>query len=128
MDKDLTGLKTLVVDDNEINLFVVEKFLKKAGIDVYKAQSGDEALDALNAQKFDIILMDLNMPVMDGYETAEKIRNSQSINKETPIIALTAHSAFEAKELIKGTHLDDFITKPFELEDMVDKLYLFVQK
>lgn len=106
----LHGLKILIVDDNKINQMVTKKVLEQLNLASETVDNGKEAIRLVKNKKFDCILMDLHMPGIDGYETAEFIRE---FNKEIPIIALTAASKHEVKEKIKGSGIDDFILKPF---------------
>jgi|GEM_PF-592839 len=105
----------LVVDDNEINLMVAEECIKNAGHRTDRAFSGQEALDKLKHQAYDIIFMDLHMPVMDGLETSGKIRELQLAARPV-IIALTADIDESIKNKALNTWFDDYMTKPFEPE------------
>ncbi len=116
----------LVVDDNEINLMVAEECIKNAGHRTDRAASGQEALDKLQQQPYDIVLMDLHMPVMDGLETSGKIRELQ-LEARPVIIALTADIDEQIKNKALNTWFDDYLTKPFEperLSGIIDKWVL----
>lgn len=113
-------LKILVVDDNAINLKVAYKMLKKLGHDVTPVSSGSEALTLCNQFLYDIIFMDLQMPQMDGFQTTTFIRDSQSLNVDTPIIALTANVFKEDKERSYNAGMNDFITKPINKSVMIE--------
>ncbi len=116
----------LVVDDNEINLMVAEECIKNAGHRSDRAASGQEALDKLQQQAYDIVLMDLHMPVMDGLETSGKIRELQ-LEERPVIIALTADIDEQIKNKALNTWFDDYLTKPFEpegLSGIIDKWVL----
>ena len=103
--------KILVVEDNKINQVVTRKIIEKSlGICVI-ANDGFEAIEILEKQTFDIILMDINMPEIDGYQTTIKIRET---NKNIPIIALTASSKDQIRDKATTSGMNDIIVKPFE--------------
>lgn len=116
----LKGVKGLIVDDNELNRVIAKKFLEKWQIEAIMANNGQEAVDALEKKPFDFVLMDLHMPVMDGWQATKAIRASKnSPNTKIPIIALTASVLHEldADEL-KRCGLDAFVYKPFNPADL----------
>jgi PAS domain S-box-containing protein len=109
---ELNGLSILLVEDNEMNRMVAQNTLQYYDCTVIEAENGMEAINILKNQNFDIILMDLQMPEMDGYETTKIIRNDFKLT--TPIIALTAN-AFKAEiERCKKAGMNDYVTKPFD--------------
>ena len=119
----LEGKKILVAEDNKINFFVVNKFLTGWGIKVTHAENGQIALDKLEKEDFDLILMDLQMPVMDGIEASRIIRSSEDKNRSSmPIIALTAALISENQEKFTDLMLNDYILKPFKPQDLFDKI------
>lgn len=122
--KDLKGLKILVVEDNQINQILAKQLLTKWHIEVDMADNGLIALEKLKLKKYDLILMDLQMPEMDGYETTIAIRSGQinSIDKNIPIIALTADAFAETKKQALLTGMNDFVTKPFKQDELFLKI------
>ncbi|MGB0430772.1 MAG: ATP-binding protein, partial [Bacteroidia bacterium] len=115
--KDLGTVKLLLVEDNKINVKLAENVFKKWGgnLEYAVAYNGKEAIEKLEEATFDIILMDLQMPVMDGFETTKHIRlNMDKPIKETPIIALTADVMLSEKTRAFEAGIDDYITKPFD--------------
>ena len=119
----LEGKKILVAEDNKINFFVVNKFLTGWGIQVTHAENGQLALDKLKEQDFDLILMDLQMPVMDGIEASRIIRNSENKKLSTiPIIALTAALISENQEKFTDLLINDYILKPFKPQDLFERI------
>ena len=119
----LAGNRILLVEDNKINQLVVSNMLKKLKIEVVTADNGLEALDEFAKQYFDLILMDIQMPKMDGYRTTAEIRKSSDPKKrEVPIIALTASAFLTAKEKAKLFGMDDHVGKPFGPEDLLEKI------
>lgn len=115
---ELQGLKSkkvLLVDDNKVNRMVGSKTLKRWGIEVSLAVDGQDAIDQCNEVRFDIVLMDLQMPNVDGYEASMKIRSSEEgPNYNTPIIALTANVMGTIKEDARKAGMDGCLTKPFD--------------
>ncbi|HAA12720.1 MAG TPA: ATPase [Cytophagales bacterium] len=105
----------LLVEDNEVNVLVANKFLQRWGLDVTVATNGQEALDRLEEQGFDLVLMDLQMPVMDGYTATEQIRLTQTM---LPIIALTATALPNERQRIFDVGMNDFVLKPFKPETL----------
>lgn len=119
--KDLKNAKILIVEDNKMNQIVTNQLLKKWNSTTQSAYNGHEALDRLTEENFDLILMDLQMPVMDGYETTKKIKEQKKWNK-IPIIALTADAFPEIKKQALEVGMDEFITKPFNQEELYQKI------
>ena len=106
-------LKVLLVEDNMVNLTLAKRLLEKKGFAVSTAQNGKLALQALQVDSFDIILMDVQMPDMDGFETTREIRRlEQESGARTPIIALTAHTMKEDRDHCLSAGMDAYITKP----------------
>ena len=111
----LPGTKVLVVDDNAINLNVVSGLLRLSGVRAETAGSGEEALRKVKEEEYDIVFMDHMMPVMDGVETAKKMREE---GVKAPIIALTANAVKSAKEMLLSAGMDDFLSKPIVKEEL----------
>ena len=97
----------MVVDDNQVNLKVASGLLKLYGIDAKLAESGEECLNAVKKQTYDIIFMDQMMPGMDGVETLSRLREIKKGNKSTPVIALTANALVGVKEEMLEEGFDD---------------------
>ncbi|WP_299382779.1 hybrid sensor histidine kinase/response regulator [uncultured Lacinutrix sp.] len=122
---DINALKVLVVEDNLMNQMIMRKMLNNLSITDYKlAANGKEALYLLENNAFDIILMDLQMPIMDGYETTVIIRNNPpgNINKNIPIIAVTADATDTARQKVMDVGMNDYITKPVNRELLSRKI------
>ncbi len=121
------GAKVLVVEDNKINLMVVVKMLQKAHVRVTTAENGVIALEKMAAEDFDMVLMDIQMPVMDGYRCTSEIRKMDDQTKrETPIVALTASPYLTETEKAKLFGMNDYIGKPFSAEELMDKVSSFL--
>ena len=119
-EKNFRNLNVLVVDDNIVNLKVAHMILNKLGLNVDMAENGVEALAKFTIRKPELILMDIQMPVMDGLETTQKIREIESRGnmKPIPIIALTASAMKGDKEIFLDTGMNDYISKPFNKDDL----------
>jgi len=117
-----TGKRILVVEDNPINSLLVIKVLKKQGYETDVAENGKIALDKYHTNNYDIILMDLQMPEMDGYETTLHIRELKTVKKNIPIIAMTAHTIKGEYERCMEIGMNNFISKPFQPADLYEKI------
>lgn len=109
-------LKILVVDDDELNRRMMQVLLKREGHQVDLAANGMEALEAIKQNEFDIVFMDLQMPVIDGVETSRRIRDWEEGKKHTFIVALTASYLPEQGQELFEAGIDNYIAKPFEVE------------
>lgn len=105
--------KILIVEDNKMNLIYKTSLLKKWNLNYEVCHNGLEACEICEKQKFDLILMDLHMPIMDGFEATQAIRGSTNENRNTPIIALTASTFLSKKRLALKAGMTDFLSKPF---------------
>ena len=123
--------KILVVDDSEMNLYVVENLLKRTKVQVHKALSGKECLEKIEKEHYDIVFLDHMMPGMDGIETLERSKKlSGSMCKDSPFIALTANAIAGVREMFLNKGFDDYLSKPVDskaLERMLVK-YLPTEK
>ncbi len=114
-----TERPVLVVDDNEINQIVAVEELELAGYRTEVANDGSEALEKVKNGNYLLVLMDCQMPVMDGYTATRKIREFEAdLGKHTPIIALTAHAMAGERERVLGAGMDDYLSKPFRPESL----------
>jgi PAS domain S-box-containing protein len=119
----LEGKRILVAEDNKINFFVANKFLVGWGVIVTHAENGQLALETLGENDFDLILMDLHMPVMDGIEATRIIRNSEDPKiKSIPIVALTAAIMSESHDKIEELNINDYVLKPFKPHDLFERI------
>jgi len=115
------GLMILLVEDNVLNQRVVTFSLKKYRHEVVIANNGVEAIEKFREHKFDVILMDIMMPVMDGIEATVKIREierADNIEFRTPIIALTANTMDNDRDKCISYGMDEFMAKPFDIEKL----------
>lgn len=116
------GLRVLAVDDNIDSRDVIRLFLKRLGHEPLVASSGSEAIDILHQNPVDIVLMDVQMPEMDGYETTRRIRSSTTPKARVPIVALTANAMAGDFDKCREAGMDDYMTKPLRLEILKEML------
>lgn len=131
--RDISALKTplriLVAEDDMINQIVIKRMLLEAGHIVEVANNGEEVLELVASRTFDTILMDIQMPKMDGVEAARIIkRNEKSTGRYTPIIALTAYALEGDKEKYISLGMDGYISKPIRINDLLDAIELTAKR
>ena len=120
-------MRILLVDDDDINRFVGQKLLQQLGAQVVLAIDGQSTLMQLRQQTFDLVLLDLSMPDMSGFEVLHWIRH-QATNPHVVVIVLTAHATSEAEQLSLQAGADAFMTKPFNYQDLlalIQRLHLY---
>lgn len=121
--QELSGLSILVVEDNEMNLLVINKILGNWGANFKLCKNGEEGLTASKKEKFDIILMDLEMPIKDGYSTSLEIRsNAHNLNYTTPIIAISASYSKETRGNALKSGMHDYVSKPIDSNLLFNKI------
>lgn len=122
-------IKILIVEDNEINREVASAMLKNVGIEAETVENGAKAVEFCAEKDFDLVLMDCQMPEMDGFAAAKAIRENQKTGKQPKIIALTASSSFEERRKCFAAGMDDFLTKPLEKNKLIKTLnkYCFTE-
>ena len=114
----------LAIDDDATNLCVLDFLARKLGHQLSTANSGAEGLDKLASESFDVLLLDLRMPVLDGFEVARQVRQR---GLKLPIVAVTADASEAARQMARASGMDAFMTKPIkraELAGMLDSLTL----
>lgn len=121
----LNGARLLLAEDNAINVLVVKRYLQQWGVECDVAENGEKALQMVAEHDYDLILMDLQMPVMDGYQAASKIRQMDGVRYTTiPIIAITASLVGDVKQAVVTSGMNSWISKPFnpgELFEIIKK-------
>ncbi len=123
LDDQETTNKILIAEDNPVNQKVTSDTLKKLGYEVTVANNGREAFEAFKSTNFDLILMDCQMPIMDGYEATQAIREHEiDSGKHTPIIAATAHAMRGDKEKCIEAGMDDYLSKPIRMMALKEKV------
>ena len=120
------GIKVLIVEDNPINQLLVIKVLQKRGYETTIAQNGKIAIEKYKNENFDIVLMDLQMPEMDGYEAAKYIRRMDPEKANIPIVAMTAHTIQGELEKCLAIGMNDYVSKPFSPDELNAKIQLLV--
>lgn len=119
-DKRLNPIRILLCEDNELNQVLMTKLLSPPHFELTLAKSGLEGVRYLESHSVDLILMDIQMPVMDGYQATDKIRNELNIN--VPIIALSANFLIKEKKKCLDAGMDDYLSKPFSQEELFQKI------
>jgi signal transduction histidine kinase/DNA-binding response OmpR family regulator len=122
-------IKVLVAEDHDINRFIIEKILKDWNYEYDFAMNGEDAVAYASKKQYDLILMDIEMPDIDGYKATSLIRNSNGLNSITPIIAITGHAMNGEREKCIASGMNDYISKPFktgELQQLIKKLIVEV--
>jgi len=122
-EQNLSGTKVLVVEDNMMNQMVIKQVLSSWKCDFSVCDNGEIGFRKFEKEDFDIVLMDLQMPVMDGFTAAAKIRKEiESPRNSVPIIALTADAFPQTKHKVLNTGMDDFIAKPYNSNELYKKI------
>jgi signal transduction histidine kinase/CheY-like chemotaxis protein len=119
------GIKVLLVEDNRVNMKVASLLLTRLGCELDKATNGSEAVELAKANSYDVIFMDCQMPVMDGYQATQQIRKLEHGNK-TPIIAMTAHAMEGDRNKCLSSGMNDYLTKPVRVEAITKMIHNFV--
>jgi len=127
-DKDVSTsvIKVLMVEDNVINIMLTKEMLKKIGYDYDVAENGQESIEKLKQNRYDVILMDLQMPIMGGCEATKIIRKELDAN--IPIIALTAASLPQDKENAFSSGMNDYILKPISFNELQETIERWVYR
>jgi CheY-like chemotaxis protein len=113
--------KILLVEDNEMNRDMLSRRLARNGFEVVMAVDGGQGVAMASSEKPDLILMDMSLPVMDGWEATRRVK-AEAATSAIPVIALTAHALVEDREKAKAAGCDDFDTKPVELPRLLEKI------
>ena len=119
--------KILLVEDNEMNRDMLSRRLTRKGFEVVMAEDGQKGVDMAAAENPDLILMDMSLPVVDGWEATRRIKASDD-TKAIPVIALTAHAMAGDKEKTLAAGCDDYDTKPIELPRLLEKINSMLEK
>ena len=123
MSDSIGHLRVLIAEDNMVNVMLMKKLFSKWGIVPTIAENGERAIEMVQYGNFDIILMDLQMPVLNGFDAAMEIRKMRDPKKaNTPIIALTASALFDIKERVFNSGMNDYVSKPFKPDELREKM------
>jgi len=120
-------MKILLVEDNKLNRDMLTRRLERKEMQVLTAENGQEGIDSAQKENPDIILLDLSLPIVDGWTAAQRIKCSP-ITKSIPIIALTAHAMKGDREKALEAGCDDYDTKPIDFERLLKKIYKLTTK
>jgi len=121
----LSGAQVLLVDDSEINQALAAEVMSGWGINVNIAQNGKEAIEKIETNRFDLVLMDIQMPEMDGYEATKIIRKT---DQDIPIVAMSAHAMQDELDKMLAQGMNDYVSKPFKLEALFSVLFKWLNK
>ena len=116
--------KILIADDNSQNLYLARFLLEQRGHEVAEAHNGEEAVNAMAVQEYDLVLMDIQMPVMDGLDATRRIKEKGS---NAPIVALTAKAMAGDEEKIRGAGCDGYINKPIEPDKFANQVEVYLK-
>jgi two-component system, cell cycle response regulator DivK len=114
--------KILIVEDDELNRDSLRRLLRRRGFEIVLAVDGEEGVAAARAEAPDLILMDMSLPVVDGWEATRQLKSDPAI-QATPIIALTAHAMSSDRDKALAAGCDDFDTKPIDLDRLLPKIH-----
>ena len=120
-------MKLLLVEDNDMNRDMLARRLQRKGFHVVQAENGRQALEVATLELPDLILMDLSLPVMDGWQAATHLK-AQTLTQNIPIIALTAHAMVGDREKAMRAGCDDYDTKPVDFKRLLSKIQTWVAK
>ena len=120
VQEQLQSIKILLAEDNDISARVIERMLQRLGVSVQMVENGEDALRAIQRSRFDLVLMDCEMPVMDGFEATELVRRweEESGRMRTTVIALTAHLLEQLEDRIREAGMDDQVSKPLRINEL----------
>jgi signal transduction histidine kinase/ActR/RegA family two-component response regulator len=122
-DNGISNLRVLIAEDNPINVLLMKKLFSKWKIVPSVAENGERAVRMIQYGNFDVVLMDLQMPVMNGFDAAVEIRNMPDrVKANIPIIALTASALFDIREKIHNSGMNDYVSKPFKPDELLEKM------
>lgn len=124
-DNALVGKHILLIEDNEVNQLIAEKYLSESGATVQIASDGQVAMENVFKRKFDLLLVDLNIPLIDGYEVIEQTRKIKDYD-DVPIVGLTGHTSRHVKERCLEVGANDLMTKPFEEDEFMNMVVSYV--
>jgi len=118
--------KILIVEDNEDNRELAVKVLRNKGFETVTAVDGEEAIEKAVSEKPDLILLDISLPKLDGYEVAKRLKNMEEF-KEIPIVAFTAHAMKGDREKVIVAGFEGYISKPINIREFPDQIKLYIR-
>ncbi|MEP5614076.1 MAG: response regulator [Cyclobacteriaceae bacterium] len=120
--------KIIVAEDSSVIQNLTKKILTQMNYEIASVKNGQQVLDLLDEQTYDLILLDIHMPVMDGMECATRIRNLTTANKDIPIIAITGNANNYAMKDFESVGINDFIPKPLNYDNLVETVRKHIAK
>ncbi len=124
-ENNLHSLRVLIAEDNPVNVMLMKKLLSKWKIVPAIAENGERAVELMHCSEFDIVLMDLQMPLMNGFDAAVEIRKMTDPKKaNVPIIALTASALFDIRQRVYASGMNEYISKPFKPSELLEKMQM----
>jgi len=124
----LTGCHILYVEDNEVNQYLAQQILKPWNVHIEFAENGKEAISRLKEKNFDIVLMDIQMPIMDGIEATKVIRNDEALKSDIPIIGFTADIMMGTKIAAMKAGMNEIVMKPFDRDELYAIITALLEK
>ena len=118
--------KILIVEDNEDNRDLADKVLRNKGFETVTAVDGEEAIEKAVSEKPDLILLDISLPKLDGYEVAKRLKNMEEF-KDIPIVAFTAHAMKGDREKVIAAGFEGYISKPINIREFPDQVKLYIR-
>lgn len=118
-------MRILIIEDDPVTAKSIEMMLSTAGFNAYSTDLGEEGIDLAKLYEYDLVLLDLNLPDISGFEVLRRLRNSRI---ETPIMALTGDASINSKLKFLGSGGDDYLTKPFHREELVARIHAIVRR
>lgn len=118
MDSIFTNKRILIAEDNELNKFILVNYVTCWGGIPHLVTNGKDAIESFKANKYDLVLMDIEMPVMGGIEATKQMRQIKNQNTNIPIVALSANDSDEIEKIIKEAGMNDIIPKPFRKDSL----------
>lgn len=115
------SVRLLLVEDNEMNRDMLSRRLRRAGFETILAEDGEQALARVAAERPDLVLLDMNLPLIDGWTVCERVKTDDALGA-TPIIALTAHAMAADRDKALAAGCDDYATKPIDFPALLDKI------
>lgn len=119
--------KVLIAEDSSVIQNLAKKILQFQNYDITSVKNGQQVIDKLEKEKYDVIVMDINMPVMDGMQCAEQIRKRTDDKAQTPIIAISGNAKNYTREDFERVGINEYLPKPLNFDELVDKVNLYTR-
>ena len=119
--------KVLIAEDSSVIQNLAKKILQFQNYDITAVKNGQQVIDKLDKEKYDVIVMDINMPVMDGMQCAEQIRKRTDDKANTPIIAISGNAKNYTREDFERVGINEYLPKPLNFDELVDKVNLYTR-